>query len=134
MQFFLAMSPTTNIRGEGELMKKSILSIVTILAVFTMFGCGPLKDFDVPCVEIEDMQLPDICKYMDKVCNMAMTPPSICERLDIPPENCENYFGGEWDIDSGTCQDLQPVDGSCAEDDDCEEDLVCIEDSCAESV
>lgn len=110
-------------------MKKSALSIVTILAVFTLFGC--MGDIEIPCIELEDFQMPDICRFMDKECNMAMSPPSICERMEISEEDCLDYFDGEWEIGSGTCQDLQEVDGPCAEDADCEEGLTCNVDVCA---
>ena len=98
-------------------MKRSVLGIVTILAVFGMMGCMD----EIPMICLEDMipGMPDFCEFLGQECNMAMGPPTVCEILGIPPEDCEDFFGGPWDIGVGTCQDLQEAGGACTEDDDC---------------
>ena len=110
-------------------MKRSALGIVAMLAVFGMMGC--MDDIPMVCMEGMIPGMPDICEFMDQECNMAIPPATVCELLQIPEEECEDLFGGGWDLGAGTCQDLQDVGYPCAEDADCLEGLVCTDDACA---
>ena len=99
-------------------MRRGALGIVMILAVFGMMGC--MDEVPMICMEIEELpDLPTICDFMGQECNMAMPPPTVCELLGIPPGECEDFFGGPWDLGVGTCQALQEAGGPCEEDDDC---------------
>jgi hypothetical protein len=108
-------------------MKRSALGIVTILAAFTMFGCGDL-DFAVPCWDDPPI---DTCNPEPEIidtgleCNMAIPFGSICDFLPPPIRDlCDEHLGGllgdGWLETDGTCQ--VPLEGGepCTEDNDCE--------------
>ena len=108
-------------------MKRSALGIVTILAAFTMFGCGDL-DFAVPCLDDPPIDTcnPDPGEWDTGLeCNEAIPFGSICDFLPSPiRELCEEHVLGwldigEWDLLDGTCQEPMPAGEPCTEDNDC---------------
>ncbi len=111
-------------------MKKICLGIIALFVVFAMGACGEDMEFDIPCVEEEQM---DSCEELEKECNLAVPFGSLCDYIPIGflQDKCVQWIDRfldddeGWTNDSGTCQDLMDIGGACAEDADCMETLNC---------
>ena len=107
-------------------MRNPILAALSIVALFTLFGCGDV-DFAAPCLDDPpfDTCNPDPEEWDTGLeCNEAIPFGSICDLLPSPikefcQEHISRWIGDGWDVLDGTCQEPMPAGEPCTEGNDC---------------